>query len=120
MSCRSSSCVLIVTAFLTLDRSSARAADPDTPFTCLKTWLAAGFFDTAGDRVVFRDGLIKSARSIATTGNWILGRVGSWYSSCPSCYLNGDLAEILVYECALSDADRSRVDTYLRNKFALP
>jgi hypothetical protein len=231
---------------LVMQSSSARAADPDIPFTCLKTWLAAGFFETDGDRVVtwknglgtgafnantttaavrprfvtgainglpvvrfdgaqqlfvgplsldrwtifvvgknnnstsnfglilgpgdnsnnqlryengsqvltyglsnsmpvittnvgntrvynaltfryngavydvFRDGIVKVARTMTTTGNWILGRVGSWYSSCPSCYLNGDLAEILVYDCALSDPDRARVDSYLRAKFALP
>jgi hypothetical protein len=238
---------LFVVALLLLGSSAARAADPDIPFTCLKTWLAAGFFDTDGGvrvatwknslgtgvfnanttsiaarprfvngainglpvvrfdgaqqlftgpmalnrwtifvvgknnspsenfglilgpgdnsnnqlryengtqvltyglsngmpaitttvgntRVynaltfryngsvydVFRDGILKATRPMTTSGNWILGRVGSWYSSCPSCYLNGDLAEILVYDCALTDAERVKVDVYLRSKFALP
>jgi hypothetical protein len=237
---------IFVATLATLNTAPAHAADPDIPFTCLKTWLPSGFFDTSGDRVVtwknglgtgtfnanstsattrprfvsgaingqpvvrfdgaqqlftgpmplsrwtifvvgknnnptesfglilgpgdnsnnqlryengsqvltyglsngmpaitttvgntrvynsltfrysgslyevYRDGVRASVRSLFTTGSWILGRVGSWYSSCPSCYLQGDLAEVLVYDCALSDADKSRVDTYLRNKFALP
>ncbi len=35
-------------------------------------------------------------------------------------YLNGDIAEIIMYDAALSDAERQRVEQYLRYKYAPP
>jgi hypothetical protein len=70
---------------------------------------------------VFRDGVLKGpTNSFTSLGTWNLGRVGSWYSSCGSCYLKGDLVEILVYNRALNEAERAQVNAYLGSKFALP
>ncbi|WP_437723085.1 carboxypeptidase regulatory-like domain-containing protein [Sorangium sp. So ce861] len=66
---------------------------------------------------VFRDGRPISTHSFATTGPWVLGQIGAWYSSD---FMVGDLAELLVYDTALSETDRSSVNSYLRDKYALP
>lgn len=69
---------------------------------------------------VFRDGVLKNTRNFSTTQPWILGLIGAWFSSCSSCYLRGDLAEIIVYDRALPDSERMSVEQYLRAKYALP
>ncbi|WP_437982339.1 carboxypeptidase regulatory-like domain-containing protein [Sorangium sp. So ce117] len=66
---------------------------------------------------VYRNGGLISTHSFSTTGPWVLGQIGAWYSSY---FMVGDLAEILVYDTALSEADRSSVNMYLRDKYALP
>jgi hypothetical protein len=73
-----------------------------------------------GSFQVFRDGVLRDSAVYNLTGTWGLGRIGTWYSSCPTCFLKGDLVEILVYNQALSTTDRQRVETYLRTKFSLP
>jgi hypothetical protein len=37
----------------------------------------------------------------------------------PVWYLDGDIAEILIYNSALSDADRSAVEAYLMSKWGI-
>lgn len=69
---------------------------------------------------IYRDGVLKGSKNQATSGSWSLGVVGGWYASCPSCQLKGDIAEILVYNAALSSADRAAVEAYLRTKYNLP
>ncbi|WP_437735260.1 LamG-like jellyroll fold domain-containing protein [Sorangium sp. So ce1335] len=66
---------------------------------------------------VYRDGELASSHDFTTTGPWILLQIGAWFSSY---YMHGDLAEILVYESALSEGARGAVDGYLRSKYALP
>lgn len=65
----------------------------------------------------YRDGNLVSSRTLTTTGPFTLASVGAWYSSY---FMVGDLAEVLVYPTALSDADRLTTDSYLRAKYALP
>jgi len=50
-----------------------------------------------------------SAFSGITVGNWFGGGDNSW---------NGDIAELLLYDTALSAADRATVETYLNQKWA--
>ncbi|KYG02836.1 hypothetical protein BE21_54215 [Sorangium cellulosum] len=66
---------------------------------------------------VYRDGRLASSHSFTTTGPWILLQIGAWFSSY---FMEGDLAEILVYERALSDGARGAVNGYLRSTYALP
>ncbi|AUX39970.1 uncharacterized protein SOCE26_013650 [Sorangium cellulosum] len=66
---------------------------------------------------VYRDGNLASSHHFTTTGPWILLQIGAWFASY---WMEGDLAEILVYESALSEGDRGAVNSYLRGKYALP
>lgn len=66
---------------------------------------------------VYRDGNPTSSHPFVTSGPWVLASVGSWYSSY---FLRGDLAEVIVYDRALTEAERLDVNQYLRSKYALP
>lgn len=63
---------------------------------------------------VFRDGGLTGTYGFGTSGPWTLASVGSWYSSY---FMVGDLAEVLIYDRALSDSERAAVDAYLRDRF---
>ena len=63
---------------------------------------------------VYRDGNPVSAHSFTTTGPWTLVSVGSYYSSY---YMQGDLAEVIIYDRALSESERISVNEYLRSKY---
>lgn len=66
---------------------------------------------------VYRDGNLTLTRSFTTSGPWTLASVGSWFSTY---FLQGDLAEVIMYDHPLSDAERTAVDGYLRARYGLP
>jgi len=66
---------------------------------------------------VYRDGNSTSSSSFTTTGPWTLASVGSWYSTY---FMVGDLAEVIIYDRALSDAERTSMNGYLRARYNLP
>jgi hypothetical protein len=66
---------------------------------------------------IFRDGQAISSHSFTTTGSWTLAQIGAYYSSN---FMDGDLAEMLIYDTALSDSDLNSATTYLKNKYNLP
>jgi hypothetical protein len=70
-----------------------------------------------GVMTVYRDGNITSSSAFSTTGPWTLASIGSWYSSE---FLVGDLAEVLIYDRAMSETERVSVNAYLRGKYNLP
>lgn len=64
----------------------------------------------------------RDASAFATTpytsgSTWTIAQLGAYYSSS---FLLGDLAEILIYDVALSDADLTAATSYLHTKYALP
>ena len=66
---------------------------------------------------VYRDGNGTSSQRFVTRGPWILASLGSYYSQH---FMEGDLAEILVYDRALSERERQAVNAYLRTRYRLP
>lgn len=50
-----------------------------------------------------------------TAYEYVLGKAGA----LGAVYLTGDIAEYIMFSASLSDADRSRVEVYLRTKYAL-
>jgi len=65
----------------------------------------------------YRDGNAMSSTNFTTTAPWTIASVGSWYSTY---YMTGDLAEVIIYDRALSEAERASVNAYLRSKYNLP
>ena len=65
---------------------------------------------------VYRNGAWMGNRSFTTTGPWVLSQIGAWYSSY---FMQGEVAEILIYNSALSNTDFNNATNYLRNKYAL-
>jgi hypothetical protein len=66
---------------------------------------------------VYRDGNLVSTHSFTTSTTWDLNQIGAYYSSY---FMIGDVAEILFYTSALSETDRTTVNSYLKGKYALP
>jgi hypothetical protein len=66
---------------------------------------------------IYRDGTAKSAAFFTLSKKWILAAVGSYKSSS---WMVGDLAEVIIYERALSEAERLSVNAYLKAKYNLP
>ena len=67
---------------------------------------------------VRRDGVVASSNPVAVAGPLTLGRLGSWFSGQHG--LIGEIAEIMVYDTALSGSQRATVEDYLRTRYALP
>jgi len=65
---------------------------------------------------VARNGTQVGNAQFVTTGPWQIGQVGGWFSSD---FMVGDLAEILVYESALSEADTELTHSYLLRKYGM-
>lgn len=66
---------------------------------------------------VYRDGGFISSTSFTTSGPWTLASVGSWFSTY---FMQGDLAELIMYARPLSSAERTSVDAYLTGKYPIP
>jgi hypothetical protein len=66
---------------------------------------------------VYRDGDLVSTHSFTTNGPWTLRSVGSWFSTY---FMTGELAEIIIYNRALSTSERGAVNNYLQSKYGLP
>jgi hypothetical protein len=62
-----------------------------------------------GSLVVSQSGKLATTAGIQNTGNLGLGYNNTFF--------NGDIAEVLVYQRALTDAERQTVEAYLRSKY---
>ncbi len=67
---------------------------------------------------VFRDGGLASSNPVAVVGPLELGKLGAWFGTQHG--LIGDIAEVLIYDVALSEPERLVAEDYLRTKYALP
>jgi hypothetical protein len=67
---------------------------------------------------IYRDGTSTSSASYVATGPLEFGSLGSFFLS--SDFLEGDLAEIIIYDRPLAEDERLEVDGYLRGKYQLP
>ncbi|HEX2674365.1 MAG TPA: LamG-like jellyroll fold domain-containing protein [Polyangiaceae bacterium] len=65
---------------------------------------------------VSRNGTQVGSAHFMTTGPWQIRQVGGWFSSD---FMVGDLAEILVYESALSETDTELTNSYLLRKYGI-
>lgn len=66
---------------------------------------------------VYRDGNVVSNHSFTASGPWTLASVGSWVSTY---FMQGELAEIIIYARPLFEGERGTVNAYLRSKYNLP
>jgi hypothetical protein len=78
--------------------------------------LSARYDDSASSMSVHRNGNFVSSHAFKTSGPWTLAQVGGWYSSY---FMEGDLAEVLVYDQALSPVNQTSAEAYLESKYGL-
>lgn len=65
----------------------------------------------------YRDGILRTSNGHSTSGPWRINQIGAYYDSF---FMTGDLAEVLIYTRALTEAERQSVGVYFRAKYALP
>jgi hypothetical protein len=65
----------------------------------------------------YRDGNSTSSSTFTATQPWTIAQVGAWFSQF---FLVGDIAEIVIYNSAVSETVRQQVNSYLRTKYNLP
>ncbi|MFZ5892679.1 MAG: hypothetical protein ACOY0T_16590 [Myxococcota bacterium] len=65
---------------------------------------------------VARNGVPVGSSRFVTSGPWELGQVGAWFSTY---FMQGDLAEMVLYNRRLGDADFAGTAGYLREKYAI-
>ena len=72
-------------------------------------------YDGTNNTIVINGGVPASAASVSATHSWIelFSRAGG------SDFLNGDIAEVLIYNSALSIADTDLIENYLSNKWSI-
>ena len=98
------------------DLSAPVTANPPTGW---QPTLATARLDTDAGHAIYLSGtLATSNASVGTLQAADTGRIGSGYESTPdNTYFAGGLGEIIVYDAALSDADRQSVEAYLQARW---
>jgi hypothetical protein len=88
--------------------------DSSNAFHCF-----SGVFQTPSGATGFAyvDGALRASAVVGAPPD--LGIVGLMYGFS-SDYYTGDIAEVLIYNSALSNTDRSNVEGYLKTKYATP
>ncbi len=75
----------------------------------------------AGPRLLIAmEDIQGSSYSFNSPYRFLLGAYNNANDNGEQNFLNGDIAEIIMYDAALSDAERQRVEQYLRYKYAPP
>lgn len=90
--------------------TSVSLSSPTTEFRLLSVVLSGSQLQ------VFVDGQQGASEAVSTGGDWHVGQVGA---RCSSEQLEAELAEIMVYDGALSDAQRDQVEQYLIGRYRL-
>jgi Concanavalin A-like lectin/glucanases superfamily/HYR domain/PKD domain len=81
--------------------------------------LLSVVYDTTQGRSLYVSGHIEGrSTSILRNGGIRNNRLGAWINGAD--YFNGDIAEVIVYGRALSDAERVTAECRLASKYAIP
>jgi len=82
-------------------------------------WQSLGFvLASGGNGTIYRNSGLLGAEGYtdkAIGGTSYISRA----VTAPISYITGDVAEMILYDSALSDTDRGKVETYLNNKWAI-
>lgn len=108
-------------AFISYNSTSGTVFDNQTPYTPTN-WNVITGARSANTAQVF----VNGTSSAATTGTaGLVGRSGSFViavgraDTFNTSYLPGDIAEILVYDHALTSGERATVHSYVQNTYAI-
>lgn len=88
----------------------------ETAITIDTSFHVFGGIANGASSLISVDGATTSGNAGASNANGItLGSIGSQ----DAAFLNGDLAEVVIYDSALSDANRNKVESYLGTKYGI-
>jgi hypothetical protein len=89
------------------------AYDVPAPFSILSTIVYNG-----GSSSIFENGVLKNTGNIGALANGGL-TIGTLANEQPAYALEGDLAEIIIYNNLFTDSERQQIESYLMTKYAL-
>jgi hypothetical protein len=98
--------------------SNARKTVGD-PAASLASWHVAAFRSAANDWKAWLNGSLLFATASNTVGFGTAPNLGAAEGLNGPFFFDGDLAEVVVYNAALSDDDRQRVERYLGGKYGI-
>ena len=98
--------------------STARKTVGD-PAASLASWHVGVFRSAAGDWRAWLNGSLLFSTSTNTAGFGTAPLVGRAEGTNGPYQFDGDLAEIVLYDAALSDDERKRVERYLGGKYGI-
>ena len=98
--------------------SNARKTVGD-PAASLASWHVGAFRSAAGDWRAWLNESLLFSTSTNTVGFGAAPLVGRAEGANGPYHFDGDLAEVIVYDAALSDDDRQRVVRYLGGKYGI-
>lgn len=90
----------------------------------VNTWYISGMERTGtgtGQASIYLNGTLDATGTVSQSlgaGNKVLG--ASTNGILISYFLNGDIAELIIYNAALSATDRQRLNSYLSLKYGIP
>ncbi|HEX7839841.1 MAG TPA: LamG-like jellyroll fold domain-containing protein [Kofleriaceae bacterium] len=87
------------------------------PFGDTRSYHELSATYTGSSLTVYRNGGVMGSSSLSTSGPWTLAAIGAWYSTY---YMIGEVAEVILYDRALTQAERAAVDSYLQVKYFRP
>jgi len=96
------------------DIGTARVTIGTTPTIAAMTFRATGTISTYSNGTLVEQ-RVSTASSTSNTKLWI----GGFPYPLASIFTDGDIGEVLVYDDALSDIDRSKVEGYLSVKWSI-
>jgi hypothetical protein len=106
--------------------SSVRSTDGTvsaSAFTVLSAKVSAGAISGAtlyrNSSTIPSSATLSGAQTLENTSFAVTVGALVYTFNIPVWYLNGDIAEIIIYNSALSDADRSAVESYLMTKWGI-
>jgi hypothetical protein len=76
-------------------------------------WSKFAYVFNNGAAKLFKNGTQLASKTISNTALW----TGFTLGQNDNNTISGDIAEVLVYNSALSDADRQSVEAYLQTKY---
>ena len=89
------------------------------PAASLASWHVGVFRSAAGDWRAWLNGALLFSTSTNTAGFGAAPLLGRAEGTGGPYHFDGDLAEVVVYDAALSDGDRQRVERYLGGKYGI-
>ncbi|GHJ48568.1 hypothetical protein Cs7R123_59100 [Catellatospora sp. TT07R-123] len=81
------------------------------------SWHVLGLHFNGSTLSFYRNSTFVSSANVSSSGPWVLSSIGAYYSSY---FLQGDIAEILIYAYTLNATERTDVQNLLRGKYGLP
>lgn len=101
------------------DTGNAKSAKKAWNMSLNTPYLRGANYDGTNLKSYVDQSLFVSANHTGTIDNTNDGIMIGGRTGTPALWLDGDIAEILIYDTALSDTDREAVEQYLGEKWGI-